>query len=138
MNSYHSNAQQNLFTRRFNYFKKQIQENHKINKNLPNWWTPLWRGLIADTESKHRKAMGSAIWLYLYLLTYSNRITGIVRRTQESIKKDTGYPLRTIQLHLSKLKRTGYLTSEREGRHLKIKILKWKAFKKVTHNDQRF
>jgi len=129
MKSYQNNSQQNLFTQRFNYFKKQSQEKRANKKNLPNWWTPVWRGLIADENSKHRKSMGSAIWLYLYLLTYSNRITGIVRRTQESIKKDTGYPLRTIQFHLKKLKQSGYLTSERESRHLKIKIIKWKGFK---------
>lgn len=135
MKSFQKNIQPNLFIRRFDYLKKKIQEKEKFKKNNLSWWTPLWRGLIADSESKHRKLMGSAVWLYLYLLTYSNRQTGIVRRTQESIKKDTGYPLRTIQFHLSKLKQCGYITSEREGRHLKVKVIKWKGFKNTPQND---
>lgn len=88
----------------------------------------MWRGLIADPESKHRKVMGSAVWVYLYLLTYANRKTGIVRRTQQMMVKDTGYSLGTVQAGLRRLRKAGYLTTKRIGRYLEIQINKWKGF----------
>ena len=79
--------------------------------------------------------MGSAVWIYLYLLTYANRKTGIVRRTQQAMVQDTGYPLRTIQFNLHKLNQRGYLTKKQEGRYLKIQIEKWKAFNDPKWNQ---
>lgn len=114
-----------LFERRLAYHKLAAASK---SKNLPNWWTPVWRGLIADRRSKHRRAMGPALWLYLYLLTYANRKNGIVRRKLRVISEDTGYSPRTVQLHLNRLRREKYLSSERSGRYLKIQIEKWKAF----------
>jgi hypothetical protein len=72
--------------------------------------------------------MGTSVWMFLYLLTYANRKTGIVRRSLTMMAKDTGYPVRTIQLNLKNLREKGYLTSSHEGRYLTIQIEKWKAF----------
>lgn len=127
---------QSLFSSKINFHREKFKYNQSNQiKPLPNWWTPLWRGLIADPNSKHRKAMGAALWLYLYLLAYSNRKTGIVRRNQRAIVQDTGYPLRTIQFNLNKLRQKGYLTTERQGRYLKIQITKWKSFTNKKNND---
>lgn len=94
----------------------------------PSWWTPLWRGLVADSESKHRKAMGPAIWLFLYLLIYADRKTGIVHRTQDVIRIDTGFSLRAVQSHLRRLKNNGYISTGKKGIYLAITILRWKGF----------
>jgi hypothetical protein len=97
-------------------------------KHAPKWWTPIWNGLVADPESKHRKAMGASVWLYLYLLTYTNRKTGIARRRQSQIRKDTGYPARTIQRHLKRLVQRQYVSLTRSEHYLHVQIKKWKSF----------
>jgi hypothetical protein len=97
-------------------------------KHAPKWWTPVWRGLVADPESKHRKAMGSSVWMYLYLLTYANRNTGVARRRLAQIREDTGYPVRTIQRHLKRLVERQYISLSRSDRYLHIQIKKWKSF----------
>lgn len=119
-----------IFDRKIKYFRsKQPQlSSNKGQGKTPNWWTPVWRGLIADPNSKHRKTMGTSVWMFLYLLTYANRKTGIVRRSLTMMAKDTGYPVRTIQFNLKNLREKGYLTSSHEGRYLTIQVEKWKAF----------
>lgn len=109
--------------------------NNKIQKFIrnrtrqaPKWWTPIWNGLVADPESKHRKAMGSSVWMYLYLLTYANRKTGIARRRLSQIREDTGYPLRTIQRHLKRLAERRYISLSRSDRYLQAHIKNWKSF----------
>ncbi|MCO6509565.1 MAG: hypothetical protein J5I65_02125 [Aridibacter famidurans] len=74
--------------------------------------------------------MGSSIWLFLYLLTYANRKTGVVRRSIESIKLDTGSTLRTINRDLDRLREQDYITILEPKPLLKIRIEKWKEFKK--------
>jgi hypothetical protein len=97
-------------------------------KHAPKWWTPVWNGLVADPESKHRKMIGVSVWLYLYLLTYTNRKTGIVRRRLSQIREDTGYPLRTIQRHLKRLVQRQYINLTRSDHYLHVQIKKWKSF----------
>ena len=97
-------------------------------KRNPQWWTPVWRGLSADPESKHRSAMGTSLWLYLYLLTYTNRRNGLVRRRMDQIETDTGYPLRTIQRYLKRLVQKNYITFFRSKHYLHITIKRWKSF----------
>ncbi len=116
-----------LLTNRQALLQSRIDQN-RLSRKPQSWWTPFWRGLVADSSSKHRRAMGPAIWIYLYLLTYANRKTGIVRRTQESMHHDTGYSIRAIQSHLQRLKRHGYIRTEHSGRYLTIYITKWKGF----------
>lgn len=106
----------------------------KTPRKPPSWWSPVWRGLVADPDSKHRKAIGPAIWTYLYLFMYATRKDGVVRRTQGSMHQDTGYSLRAIQSHLNRLKKKGYISVQRTGRYVTIFILKWKGFQ-VTGRD---
>lgn len=97
-------------------------------RRTSQWWTPVWRGLSADPESKHRIAMGPSVWLFLYLLCYANRRTGIARRRVDQIQKDTGYPVRSIQRHLKRLVQMNYITYYRSQHYLHISIKKWKSF----------
>ena len=102
-------------------------------RSEPRWWTPVWRGLSADPKSKHRAAMGTSLWLYLYLLTYTNRRTGQVRRRMDQIEADTGYPLRTIQRYLKCLVQRNYITYFRSRHYLHITIKRWKSFHDTTN-----
>lgn len=106
----------------------------KLKKS--GWWTPVWKGLVIDTESKHRKAMGAALWLYLYLLTYTNRKSGIACRSLPIISRETGYPVRTIQRHLKRLAERGYVTVLDSTHTPKIRIEKWKLFNGKYVNDR--
>jgi DNA-binding transcriptional ArsR family regulator len=94
------------------------------------WWTPVWNGLPVDAGAKHYRAMGSAVWLYLYLLVYSNRETGKLFRRIPTIATDTGLSSRTISRWLNTLKTHGYVESRQTGRSLQISVTKWKSIKK--------
>lgn len=116
---------------KFNQIKRKIpgkQTRLPIRKNNKNWWTPIWKGLATDTQGKHRRRMGISIWTYLYLLTFTNRATGIARRGAKTIAEEMGLPLRTIQHHLQRLASQGYITFLASGRHPTIRIEKWKSF----------
>lgn len=104
--------------------------------NQKGWWTPIWKGLATDTKGKHRKAMGLSIWLYLYLLTFTNRKTGFFTRRQDTIAKETGLPLRTIQRYLKRLATQKYITLETTQKPLQIRIEKWKLFNYSKSDDQ--
>jgi DNA-binding transcriptional ArsR family regulator len=95
-----------------------------------NWWTPLWRGLAVEPSAKHFKAMGSAVWLYLYLLTFANRMTGKLFRRISTIANDMGLSSRTVSRWLRVLKAGGYIEVRQTGRSLQIEITKWKPIKK--------
>jgi hypothetical protein len=95
-----------------------------------SWWTPLWRGLAVDPSAKHFKAMGSAVWLYLYLLVFANRSTGALFRRNSTIAKDMGMSSRTVSRWLNILKTGGYIELRQTGRSLQISITKWKPIKK--------
>ncbi len=98
-----------------------------------SWWTPLWRGLVADNERTHWLKMGTAIWLFLYLLFYTDRRTGKVRRKIMTISEDTGLPVRTIKHYLARLRQGGYITTQFTGRAQIIEIQKWKLF--IKHQN---
>jgi len=95
-----------------------------------NWWTPLWRGLAVEPSAKHFKAMGSAVWLYLYLLTFANRMTGDLFRRISTVANDTGLSSRTISRWLKILKDGKYVEVRKTGRSLQISITKWKPINK--------
>lgn len=102
--------------------------NSQVVKPKGDWWTPIWKGLVTDENSKHRRAMGASLWLFLYLLTYTNRKTGTVRKKQATIVQETGYPLRTVQRHLKRLSEAGYITYLDTGHFPPLRIEKWKLF----------
>ena len=117
--------------KRFNQIALKIpykQKSLPSRKNSNGWWTPIWKGLATDTDGKHRKAMGASLWTYLYLLTYTNRKTGIFNRKQETMSKDTGLPLRTVQRHLKRLASHKYITLLKPQTYAQIRIEKWKFF----------
>jgi hypothetical protein len=117
---------------RFNQILRKIPDRQKqllLKKKAKGWWTPVWKGLAADIDGKHRKAMGASLWTYLYLLTFTNRKTGTVSRPLETIAKETGLPLRTIQRHLKQLSSKKYITLLKPQTYSQIRIEKWKLFK---------
>lgn len=115
----------------FNQFIRKIQYKQKLlpkQKNNKGWWTPIWKGLATDYEGKHRKAMGISLWTYLYLLTYTNRKTGMVNRRQKTIAREMGLPLRTAQRHIKRLASKNYITLLKSDSYPQIRIEKWKLF----------
>jgi Helix-turn-helix domain len=100
--------------------------NHPAAKS---WWAALWRGLIVDQSAKHYKAIGSAIWLYMYLLLHADRRTGILARKIATIAKDMHLSERTVQYWLARLRKARYVIVRNSGRALEIHIQKWKPLK---------
>ena len=100
--------------------------NHPATKS---WWAALWRGLIVDKSAKHYKAMGSAIWLYMYLLIHADRQTGILARKISTIARDMHMSKRTVQYWLARLRKAGYVIVRNSGRSLEVHIQKWKPLK---------
>lgn len=117
--------------KRFDQILRKISPEQFLppQKTGKGWWTPIWRGLSTDSGGKHRKAMGASLWTYLYLLTYTNRKTGIVSRSRQIIAKETGLPLRTVQRHLRRLALQKYITLIGKETYPQIRIEKWKLFK---------
>ena len=117
---------------KFNY-PKNIPKDSKFKATFiskTKWWTPVWNGLPVDSTAKHYKAIGSAIWLYLYLLIFANRTTGNLFRRIPTIARDMGLSNRTISRWLNNLKTNGYIQTRQTGRSLQISITKWKPIKK--------
>lgn len=116
----------------FNYRKTFPREAFKKPSFAPKkkWWAPLWSGLLVEPTAKHYKAMGSAVWLFLYLLTYANRTTGKLFRKRSTIANDLGLSLRTINRWLQTLKQKGYIETQHSERSLVISITKWKPIKR--------
>jgi len=120
------------FKTNFKYHKTFPEDSkHKVGfVSKANWWTPLWRGLVVEPAAKHYKAMGSAVWLYLYLLVYANRSTGSLFRRNATIAKDMGLSSRTVSRWLNTLKAGAYIEVRQTGRSLQISITKWKPINK--------
>lgn len=91
-----------------------------------NWWIHLWSGLVLDKQSKHKRAIRQAIWLYLYLLLVANRESGRLYRRLSTIALETGFNPRSIQRWLRTLREKGYIETVSNGRSLNISITKWK------------
>jgi DNA-binding transcriptional MocR family regulator len=99
-------------------------------KNEPTqkqWWAPVWKGLVMDSEAKHYRSMKNAVWLYLYLLLNANRKTGILMRKIETTCNDMGVSRDTVQRWLRSLRRGGYVETVNTGRSLTIQVTRWKA-----------
>lgn len=91
------------------------------------WWIHLWSGLARDPTGKHYRSMGTAIWLYLYLLVSANRTDGVVLRRKETIMLQTGFSETSVSRWLQELRDKGYITSTSNGRALRIQITKWRS-----------
>lgn len=124
---------------KFNQIISKIPNRQKqlpLRKNKKGWWTPVWKGLSTDQQGRHRKAMGASLWTYLYLLNFTNRKTGTVSRRQDSIAKEMGLPLRTIQRHLKRLSAKKYITLLKPETYSQIRIEKWKLFNHPNPYDE--
>ena len=97
---------------------------------IRRWWGPVWRGLPVEPTAKHYRAMGKAVWLYLYLIIHANRKTGVLFRLTQVVALDMGLSVRTIRYWIARLSKAGYVQSKRNGRGLTISILKWKPLGK--------
>ncbi len=103
------------------------------HKKSLRWWGAIWRGLPVEPTGKHYRAMHCSVWLYLYLVIHADRKTGTLYRRVPTISKDMGISERTIRHWLARLRSFQYITTQSNGRALKIKITKWKA---TSHQPQ--
>jgi len=90
------------------------------------WWRAVWRGLIVDAEAKHYRAMGSALWLFIYLVIHADPKSGALSRKYQTIAEEMGVAPRTIRSWLSRLMQYGYVTVKQTGRSQVIHISRWK------------
>jgi len=107
----------------------------KGNRGL---WGPVWVGLVADSNGKHVKRMGRAIWLYLYFIIHANWDTGQLVRTFQTISNDMGIPIRTLKDWMSILKKFKYVEIARRPYSFSAQITNWDSIKhKVKEEDSR-
>jgi len=84
---------------------------------------------------KHYKAMGSALWLFSYLLLHADRKTGRLIRKLETISKEMGINQRTIRYWFGRLRKQGYITTKHTGRSSEIFIQKWKPLQGIRRQQ---
>jgi DNA-binding transcriptional ArsR family regulator len=87
----------------------------------------LRRGLVADPEARHYRAMRQAVWLYLYLLLAVNPTTGARLLSPAQIATQMGLNEETIRSWLGRLRKAGYLRVERQGDYLRVEMKRWQA-----------
>ena len=90
------------------------------------WWTPVFEGLFAK---KHVEAMGSAIWLYGWMLMRAHvaQRDGAFAFNQQEAAEELGVNDRTIRRWFTRLQEHGYLiTRARHPYHLEVEIAKWR------------
>jgi hypothetical protein len=103
-----------------------LDNRQKFIRTPKPWWGPIWRGLLVEGTAKHYKAMGRAVWLYMYLIVHANRRTGTLFRLLPTISKDMGLKVGTIRQWVSVLRQHGYIKTKSTGRALEITIEKWR------------
>lgn len=104
-----------------------------LPKGFKTWWTHVWSGLVRDPSGKHHKAIGAAIWLYLYFLVCANWKTGKFFRKTDTIVAETGFSRRSIQRWLKILREAKYIETRTNGRVLDVLITKWRPISRKTH-----
>lgn len=101
------------------------------HRTVKQWWAPVWKGLVMDPAAKHYRKMGSAVWLYLYLLLGANRGTGVLMRKIKTISSDMGVSRDTATRWLGVLRKEGYVATINTGRSLTIQVKHWKPLRRV-------
>lgn len=98
-------------------------------RGMPNVW--LRAGLV---DAKHRKAMGEAVWLYLYLHLLvrfdgpdAGCTTDVALYTHEAAADVLGFEERQVRRHFRRLIDGGYVTAVRRQRGLAVTITKYQA-----------
>jgi DNA-binding transcriptional ArsR family regulator len=107
---------------------------------LPNLspTAPVRRGLVVDPEAKHIHAMKQAVWLYLYLVTAANPRTGVRIVDPAAVAEQMGLADATVRSWLGHLRKAGYVRVEREGRHLRVTLRRWRPIGvKSTRQSRR-
>ena len=100
----------------------------KERQKPKNWWGAIWRGIVVDEKGKHYRHMGSAVWLFIYLLIHADRKAGSVRRKYTTIAHDMNVSEGTIRNWMRRLRRHQYVTAVSTGRGLLIHIRRWKTY----------
>ena len=98
------------------------------------WWAPFRSGLFNDP--KHRKKMGSAIWLYGYLQIYADRETGRLERNLQTIASDLETEWKTVQRWMAILKKNNYVELRRMQYGFSIQVTKWRSISKQKRPDK--
>jgi hypothetical protein len=70
--------------------------------------------------------MGSALWLFIYLVIHANPKSGTLNRKYQTIAGEMGISPRTIRSWLAKLIGYGYVNVTQTGRSQVIHINRWK------------
>jgi hypothetical protein len=104
------------------------------SRHQPNWWAPVWQGLVLDQQGKHYRKIKSALWLLIYFILCADRRTGTLKRKVGTISRHMDVKARTIRLWLAVLRSHGYIDTQNSGRCLIIEIKKWKSYPQ-RHSD---
>ena len=91
-----------------------------------DWWAPVWKGLVWDSQAKHYQKMKSALWLFLYFILCADRRTGSLVRKIRTISSHTGFDKRKILRWMNVLRKSGYIETGNTGRSLLIQIKNWR------------
>ncbi len=92
------------------------------------WWAPIpeW---VTWPEHFRKMDQGRALGLYIHLRIKADRKSGKLYRRYETIKRETGMSLRTIQRRMKTLEDGGYILTVRFSHKLLIEILGWENSK---------
>jgi len=90
------------------------------------WWRAVWRGLVVDAEANHYRAIGPALWLFIYLIIHADPKSGTLNRKYQTIAGEMGISPRTVRMWLARLARQSYVSVTQTGRSQIIHINKWK------------
>lgn len=112
-------------------------ENHKQKQSEKEWWAPVWKGLVVDSQAKHYRKMKNAVWLYLYLIVNANRATGVLLRKINTIRLDMGVSRDTVIRWLNLLRQEGYIVTVNTGHSLTIQVTNWKPLPKYGNIQQQ-
>lgn len=101
------------------------------------WWSPLWRGLVADPKARHYQRLRSSIYLLLFCILHADRRTGTLYRKLPTIALEMGMNVHTIRRWLATLRKHGYVTTKSTGRALRINVQKWKPITAARDHQPR-
>jgi len=77
-------------------------------------------------EPKHRRKIGSAIFLYLYILDRANWDDGIIHEwSDETVAEELEMPVMTVRYQRRKLENELYIQSQQKYQRMEISITKW-------------
>ena len=101
---------------------QQVTDNHAILARR-DWWRPIWRSQLFDSGADHREKLGSAIWLYLFLLIHVDYRTGIITRSLGQLATELCAPKKTTRDWLTRLRKMSYVSAKREGTLFHIRVI---------------